>query len=105
MVATKALTGSTKLACVNVATVALLSETAVVVIGADTEMAPSATVVLALALLSDVFGSEDVADTEAELVVTPSSIAWTFTDSLIRLPTVTVPMLNVTTPFDWLKVP
>ena len=57
MVATKALAGSTPLAWVKVATVILVTWLVLTLMGADTLMAGSATVVLALALLSPGVGS------------------------------------------------
>ena len=105
MVAVKALAGSTPLAWVNVATVKLLRFFEVVVIGADTTMAGSATEVLAVALLLAELGSAEVAVTEAELVRVPSSIAWAVTVSVTVPPTAIVPRLKVTTPPDWLNVP
>src|SRR5262249_7386053 len=106
MVAVKALAGSTPLACVKVATVRLLGRLAVVVIGADTTMAGSATVVLAVALLLAEFGSDALVVAEAELVTVPSSVACAVIVMVTGLPaTVTVPTLNVTTPPDCVKVP
>jgi hypothetical protein len=74
MVATKALTGSTPLAWVNVATVPL-NLLAVVVMGAETTIAGSATLVLALALLSPGVGSAAPPVTEPLSVRVPSSVA------------------------------
>ena len=90
---------------VNVATVKLVRVREVVVMGPDTTMVGSDTEVLAMALLLAVFGSAVVAVTVAELVRVPSSNAWAVTVKVTLVLRAIVPMLNVTTPFDWLKVP
>src|SRR5262249_37408708 len=105
IVAVNALAGSTPLAWVNVATVKLVSRFGVVVIGPDTMMAASATVVVAEALLLVESGSDALVMTEAELVRLPSSVAWAVI-VMVTLPGKgTVPRLNVTTLPDCVNVP
>src|SRR5438309_11938792 len=105
MVSVKALAGSTPLAWVNVATVALLRPFVVVVIGAETTMAGSATDVLATALLLAAMGSAEVAVTEAELVRGPSSSAWALTVTVALLPKLIASSITVTTLLVWLIDP
>jgi hypothetical protein len=105
MVAVKALTGSTPLAWVKVATWKLFSDCDFVRTAPETLIAGSANDVVALALLLFGLGSELLLLTEAVSLVLPSSMARAVTDAVTVPPEATVPTEKVTTPPDTLIVP
>jgi hypothetical protein len=61
--------------------------------------------VVALALLLAEFGSGLVLVADATLLVEPSSLALAVTVAVAVPPEAMLPIVNVTTPLDWLKVP
>ena len=105
IVAANALTGSTPLAWVKLATWKLVNVCALVRMGPETLIAGSANDVVALALLLAVLGSALLLVTEVESVALPSSIAWAVTEAVADPDAAIVPREKVMTPPDTLKVP